>query len=371
MEFRKHDFGGKQGMRGRAAEFWNRAAAVAALTGIGLLSGCSSFFSGSSNASHVVYVVGGQTAVAAYRINNKSGAASSLISAPYVAGISPSSVVVQPAGQFLYVANAIDSTISLFSINSTSGALTEVLPRTPSGLSPAFMSMDSGGNYLFVADQVSDDVEAFKIGAAGALTQVSSIGLGASPSGLALTSSGLLFVPVPNFSLITVLSENAGTLQLVGSYPVSNGVGNLAVDESANFLYATNPATNTVSVFAIQSGGVLKALPGLTTGTGTTPVAAAVGTSGGFLYVANAGSASVSQFTIDSATGTLTAFTTTSVSVGTNPVFITLDPDGKFVFVGNSTSKSVTELTVNSNGSLTNSNTISVGFVPRSLAATN
>jgi 6-phosphogluconolactonase (cycloisomerase 2 family) len=340
------------------------------LTTVGFLGGCSSFFSSSSNATHLAYVAGGVNAVSAYRIDNQSGAASLLVGSPYLAGNSPSSVVVHPSGQFLYVANEADNTISLFSINSTTGALTEVLPRTTSGLSPAFMTMDSGGALLFVADQISNDVSSFQIGTTGALTPVSSVSVGASPAGLALTSSGFLFVPLPNFSLITVLSESSGSLQTIGSLPVTNGVAGIAVDSGAKFLYATNPATNTVSAYKIQSGGLLTAVPGLTFGTGTAPVAAVVDPTGNFLYVANSGSSNISQFKIDTTTGALTALTTPTVTAGSNPAFLITDPGGKFVFAGNIGSKSLTEFSIQPKGSLINSQTINVGFVPRSLAAT-
>jgi 6-phosphogluconolactonase len=362
----KHAGGRIDGRHG-AARLRIVGATAVVLTALGIISGCSS-----SNATHLAYVAGGATAVSAYRINDRSGVASLLVGSPYVAGNSPSSVVVHPSGQFLYVANQADNTISRFSINPTTGALTEVLPRTAAGgLSPGFMTLDSGGNFLFVANQGSSDVWAFQIGTAGTLTQVSNVSVGSSPAGLSLTSSGFLFVPVPNFSAIAVLSVSSGSLQFVGSFPVSNGVAGIAVDSGAKFLYATNPATNTVSGFAIQSGGALNPLLGLTVGTGTTPVAAAVDLTGSFLYVANSGSSSISQFKIDSTTGVLTAFTTTpTVSVGTNPAFVVTDPGGKFIFVGNTGSRSVTELTIPSNGSLTSSNTINAGFVPRSLAAT-
>ena len=210
--------------------------AALTLTAAVFLSGCSSFFSGSSNATHLLYVAGGVNDVSAYRIDNRSGNASLLVGSPYLAGNSPSSVVVHPSGQFLYVANAADNTISLFNINSTTGALTEVLPRTTTGLSPAFMTMDSGGTLLFLVDQISNDVSAFQIGTAGALTPKSSISVGASPDGLALTPSGFLFVPLPNFSRIVVLSETSGSLQMVGSFPVTNGVAGIAVDSGAKFL---------------------------------------------------------------------------------------------------------------------------------------
>jgi 6-phosphogluconolactonase len=346
-------------------------APIVGLTALVILGGCGSFFSSSSSASHLGFVVGGLTDVSAYRIDNKTGNASSIVTAPYVAGNSPSSVVVHPSNQFLYVTNAADSTISLFSINSTTGVLTEVLPRTSSGgFSPGFMTMDGGGKFLFVANQVSNDVCMFQIGATGTLTLVSTFSVGSSPAGLVLSSAGFLYVPVPNFSTIAVLNTSSSTLQFVGSYSVSTGVAGIAVDPGAKFLYATNPVPNTVSVFTIQAGGGLVAMPGLTVATGTTPVAVALNLPGSALYVANTGAASVSQYTVNGSTGVLTVFASTSVVAGTSPAFLLVDPGGKFIFVGNTGSNSITEYSINVDESLTNTNTINVAFVPRSFAVT-
>jgi 6-phosphogluconolactonase (cycloisomerase 2 family) len=186
-----------------------------------------------------------------------------------------------------------------------------------------------------------------------------------------MSSAGFLYVPLPSFSTVAVLSVNSSSLQLVGSYLVNNGVGGIAVDPGAKFLYATNPAANTVSGFAIHPDGSLTAVLGLTAATGATPAAAAVNLTGSALYVANASASDVSQYTIDATTGVLTKFTTApTVTAGTNPSFFVLDPGGKFVYVGNTGSKSITEYSIGSAGGLTNLNTISVGFGPRSFAVT-
>lgn len=347
-------------------------AAVLAISAFGLLTGCSSFFSGSSNSTHLAYIAGGFNNVAAYRVDNNTGVATALVGSPFLAGNSPSGAVMNPAGTLLYVSNQADGTISLFKINSTSGALTEVLPRTstPGMVSPGPMTMDSGGALLFVADQVANSVWAFQIGASGGLTLASpSVSVGASPQGLVLTAAGYLYVPVPTFSSIAVLNVNSGSLQSVGSFPVALGVAGVTVDSAAKFLYAANPATNTVSGFSIQSGGSLTPVLGLTVGAGTTPVALAVDPSGKYLYVANSGSSNISEYTIDATTGVPTLSTTApTVGAGTNPAFFVIDPDGKFVFVGNNGSKSITEFLINTNGTLANENTILPTFVPRSLA---
>lgn len=349
-----------------------RSSAVVAVLALGILIACSS-----QQQVRFGYVATGQ-GIYAFRMNSRTGAGSQIFGSPFVAetsstaATSTSSVAVHPSNRFLYAANQDNNTISLFKIDPTTGALTEVLPRTSVGLSPAVMTMDSGGNFLFVGDQVLNDVWVFSIGSSGALTFVSRASVGSSPSGLTLTASGnFLYVPVPNFSAIYVFSVSSGSLTPVGlPFTVSGGVGELGIDPGGNFLYVPNPSTNTVTVLRIQPGGTLKSGPGAFA-TGTTPVAAATNPTGAYLYVANYGSTNVSQFQVNSTTGALTALTTATASVGTNPSSIVIDPDAKFVFVINQGSSSVSEFTVSSDGTLaTTGNTLQLSVVPRSFSLT-
>ena len=143
--------------------------ALAVLAIVGLLAGCGS----SGHGTHLAYVAAGQD-IFAYRLDNNSGAPTAITGSPFLTGTSPASVIVHPSNHFLYLANQGDNTISRFKIDSSSGALTEVTPRTPTDISPSAMTMDSGGNFLFVANQGSNDVIAFSIASDGTLTQVSS-----------------------------------------------------------------------------------------------------------------------------------------------------------------------------------------------------
>ncbi len=118
------------------------------------------------------------------------------------------------------------------------------------------------------------------------------------------------------------------------------------------------------------SAGAPSAGPGAF-GTGTTPVAGITDPTGAYLYVANFGSSNVSQFKIDSTTGALTVFTTSTVSAGTHPLFEALDLTGKFLFVGNQGSSSISEFSFNTDGSLaSNGNSIQLSVPPRSIAFT-
>jgi 6-phosphogluconolactonase (cycloisomerase 2 family) len=318
-------------------------------------------------------------------MNSHTGAGTLVFGSPFVTELapstaaSPSSVVVHPSNHFLYAANQNTNTISLFKINSTTGALTEVLPRTALvtasggvGLSPGVMTMDSTGTFLFVGNQVTNDVWVYSIGSSGALTFVSSALLGASPTGLTLAASGgFLYVPVQTFSAIYVFSVSSGTLTQVGApLNVNGGVGQLGIDPAGHFLYVPNPSLNTVTVLEIQSDGSLITGPGLFA-TGTTPVAANTNATGAFLYVANSGSTDLSQFQVDNTTGALTALTTSIAGTGTNPESIVTDPDAKFVFVINEQSDSITEFTINTNGTLaTTGNALQLSVVPRSFSIT-
>ena len=87
----------------------------------------------SSTPSHVAYVaLPLSNAVGAYRVNDDSGALLKIFGTPFAAGTSPSSVVVHPSNKFLYATNQSENTISLFNIESSTGVLTEITPRTPS-----------------------------------------------------------------------------------------------------------------------------------------------------------------------------------------------------------------------------------------------
>jgi 6-phosphogluconolactonase (cycloisomerase 2 family) len=87
--------------------------------------------------------------------------------------------------------------------------------------------------------------------------------------------------------------------------------------------------------------------------------------------VANSTSTNLSQFQVDTTTGSLTALTTSVAGTGTNPESIVVDPDAKFIFVVNEQSNSITEFTINTNGTLaTTGNSLQLSVVPRSFSLT-
>lgn len=74
----------------------------------------------------------------------------------------PAAVAVTPDGKFLYVANQFDGTVSGFSVDTTSGALSPLATLT-AGTAPSALGMTPDGGFLYAANSGSSDVSAFAV----------------------------------------------------------------------------------------------------------------------------------------------------------------------------------------------------------------
>ena len=105
-------------------------------------------------------------------MNDGSGSLSSVSGSPFITGNSPRAVLIHPSKKFVFVANSLDNTISLFTVGA-SGALTEVTPRTPTVNSPGVLATDSAGNFLYVANTVANSISVYAVDSAtGALAEI-------------------------------------------------------------------------------------------------------------------------------------------------------------------------------------------------------
>ena len=95
----------------------------------------------------------------------------------------------------------------------------------------------------------------------------------------------------------------------------------------------------------------------------------------GFVYVANSGSNNVSAYTIDGATGALTAVPGSPFPADAGPFSVTVDPTGQFLYVANlnPSSNNVSAYTIDgATGALTTvpGSPFPAGTSPRGIAAT-
>jgi 6-phosphogluconolactonase len=114
--------------------------------------------------------------VSAYRIN-MGGSLTSVAGSPFSAGLSPSAVVVDPFGRFVYAANEgtqelATETLSGYQIGHR-GVL-KPLPNSPfsNGHSPQAAAFDPWGRFLYTANFYDHVLSAYRVAANGALTLV-------------------------------------------------------------------------------------------------------------------------------------------------------------------------------------------------------
>ncbi|MDP1833109.1 MAG: beta-propeller fold lactonase family protein [Geothrix sp.] len=227
------------------------------------------------------YNNGGAGGVSAFRLDPLDGRLVALPGSPFLAGNGPAAIAMDPAGQFLYVANSFGNSVSAYTISATTGALTrlDADPGTVgpqdfvAGAFPYSVALDPSGRFVYVANSGDGTVSAYTITAAtGALTRVDA---DAATAG------------IQNFNLgraLTVTMHPSGRY----AYFIKDGGFNEVL------VYGIDATTG-----AISSRGSI--------GAGTNPRALTVDAAGAFAYVANYGGNSLSVYRVDPATGLLTA----------------------------------------------------------------
>jgi len=86
------------------------------------------------------------------------------------------SVTVDPTGKFAYVANSGSDDISMYTINSTTGALTST-GMIATDRFPTSIAVHPSGKFAYVTNSALNQVEIYSIdGVTGALTPIGTAG---------------------------------------------------------------------------------------------------------------------------------------------------------------------------------------------------
>ena len=281
--------------------------------------------------------------ISAYTV--KSDGTLTAVSGNATAGFIPLSIATDSGGHFLFVANQglqcdpTSATISVFAIQDTT--LTEVAgspfpaaaPLAPSGPGPSSVAVTPDGKFLYVANQFDGTVTGFSVDAtSGALSRGATLLAGTAPSALGMTPDGGLLYAAnsgsSNVSAYTICNQVVvncsdptspdGSLTAVAGAPFSAGLGPAYVvsDSSGKFLFVVDRLSNQISQYKIATRtGVLTANTQATISSGLNPIWAAtrkgttvvtttLGTTD-FLFVANFGASTLSVYGFDSTVGLL------------------------------------------------------------------
>jgi 6-phosphogluconolactonase len=252
--------------------------------------------------------------------------------------VAPVSMATDSGGKFLFVANQSSDTISVFAISGT--GLTEVAGSPfVTGANPTGVAVAPNSNFVYVTNDVNGTVSGYTFdSASGAITGIvpgSPYIVGASPSALAFATpqngnaQAMTFLYVTNFAsnnvsgFVTCVAASAeclaadGSLVSVGA-PISAGLGPTAaavtsVDAVTNdpttatdYLYVVDRSSDQISEYKIAAGtGVLTALAPASVSTGVNPAGIGITADGSYLYVPNQGASTFSAFHIAPTTGVL------------------------------------------------------------------
>ncbi len=229
---------------------------------------------------------------------------------------------VAQSGTLVYVLNTAGSS-SVVGFRYRDGRLTRIPDSlrylSGNGVNSASLAFSPDGHYLAVTERATNNLDLFRVqpdGRLSAITVTPSVGPGAfsltfAPSGAAIVSE--TGAGGPNSSAISSYSIGSGN-KLV---PISASVPTLgaancwnAVTPDGRFVYASNAGTSSISGFSIRNNGTLVPLQSTVVGTnpaGATNLDIAVSADGNYLYSVNGGSGSIGMFRIDSSDGSLTS----------------------------------------------------------------
>lgn len=300
----------------------------------------------------------GSKGIYAYRYNASSGQLTSLGVAAETEN--PSYLAVDPTHRFLYAVNELQEyqgaksrAVTAFAIDRKTGKLSKLNEVASRGEDPCYVSLDKTGKYVLVANYTSGNIAVFPVQKDGSLGEATAFVQhhGTGPNKERQEGPHAHFIQTTADNRFAIVSDLGLDKLLVYRFDAANGSltpndppaadlppgegpRHVAFAPNNKFAYTVNELKSTVTAFTFDaSAGVLKAFQTVSTlpknFTGQNDGAEIhVAPSGKFLYASNRGHDSISQFSIDQSTGSVTLVHNFPI-LGKTPRDFELDPAGK------------------------------------------
>ena len=309
--------------------------------------------------------------------------------------ISPSFLAVHPSGKTLYAVNesrryagnANSGSVSAFTIDHKTGALT-LLNIVPSrGADPCHLTTDRTGRWLFVANYSGGSVAVFPIHEDGSLGEASQliehVGFTAgdpvrqeAPHAHSVDISAdnkLLYVSDLGADKLIVYRFDAATGRLTphktAQFKTGSGPRHIAFSRDHRFLYLFNELSATITTLTaeLEELQTITTLPKDYAGP-KSGAEISVEPTGRFLYASNRGHDSIAIFTIDAEQGRLTPVGLAPTQ-GRSPRAFVIDPVGGHLIAANQDSQTLVIFRIDPDtGALTQSAPLLEVFSPVSIA---
>ena len=291
--------------------------------------------------SHGIYIA---------RFNEKTGA----LSQPELAAESadPSFLAQHPSGAFFYAVNEGTALVSAFSMDAASGKLRLLNQQPTGGKGPCHLALDSTGRMLAVANYDGGSLATFPVGLDGRIGERKAFIQfpGDKPHGHSTTFTAdnqrLLVNDLGGDAthIYKVMPETADiTEESLGKADAGAGPRHLAISPNAKFVYVLNELRSSITRFSF-AGGVMQKLDSVSTLPPSfkgknSGAEISFGSKGRYLYASNRGNDSIAVFAVDPG-GIIRVVQTTS-SGGRTPRSFAIDKSGKWLLAANQDSDNV------------------------------
>jgi 6-phosphogluconolactonase (cycloisomerase 2 family) len=259
--------------------------------------------------------------VSAFSIDAGTGVLTAVAASPFPTNAfddtnhSGISLAATPDGRFLYAGSTgFGGQITIFSVNSTTGALTMVGTPISAGGAVYGMKASPDGKFLFAALFQTSQIAVFAIRTDGSLQAVANspftLSSGAATSVDINCAGDLLFAGGDSGNLYAFNIASDGQLSAVTNSPFATGISSnqvVALSADDGTLFSSNQGSNTVTAFTVNADGSLT-VPGTSANAGSGafyPGGLSVSEDGLFLYAADTavtgGFGGISTFTLSNA----------------------------------------------------------------------
>ena len=295
--------------------------------------------------------------VSAFSRNTNTGALSFISKTTAGSSGGPEGIAVSN-NTFVYVANASDGRVYPFQIvQSGSGTPGNLTPLTSivSGVTAQMVAVDTTHSFVYVTNAGSKTVSEYSINSDGTLTSIGFVtGLfGGQPFGITVNpQGGFLYVADSTAGLLYsfaiasngVLTQVGHAINSNGSAPGQPGLMAIVFDGSQGYLFVDDMAFGVVSTFLIQTDGTL----GYSNSVGqnqSTPIGIGAFNSAGGTSINYVFTANADGNFVQPFTRVSTTLTQgTAIADSINPTGLTIDSAGLFVYTGNSGNGTIAQI---------------------------
>jgi 6-phosphogluconolactonase len=368
-----------------------------------LVTGCGNFFTcegkpacpttgtgGTGGTVDYAYVANSATSpndINGYTLSG--GTLTTATSAPFSLGYSPTTMAINPANTYLYVASdALLNTVNpnvgyIYGYSITTGGALSILskgaPLVPSE-NVSSLAISPDGKWLFTLDTNGLTIEEYAINSTtGALTFEQTYGVTGAAGGQ-VTPSSIRVAPNGDYFVVALGTGGAETFTfntttgvsapatLVSPANAATGIFAVAVDMNNN-LYCAGSAG--LQVFSATTVGVLTPVKTYLAGIGAHSIV--INSPSTYVYVGNQSDSTISGYAIGTG-AVLTVLTGSPYTAPTNLSALAIDSTSAYLIAsGYSSSSGIQLFALGSNGALTSSATAASGtalLIPGAIAAT-